>query len=272
MENYLISVDLDGTIIPKLYDVSPYTIKVFNEVRKLGNKIIITTGRPFRSSFFVYYKMHLETPLINYNGQLITNPRDKNYEPTSTKMKREDILKVYNHERDNFTLFFVEEYDKIFTNMNDESFYELMHHNLLSTIYEGDLNETLKDDAHGSLFLAKEGKGQEIVDYVNANFKDIGARLWAWGSYKEIVELHSTKISKADALRKVQKELGFDREHTMVFGDSINDLELFNEGKITVTPSNGDDRIKKVASIVLDEDCEHDGIAKFLAKFFNLDI
>ena len=54
MENYLISVDLDGTIIPKLYDVSPYTIKVFNEVRKLGNKIIITTGRPFRSSFFVY--------------------------------------------------------------------------------------------------------------------------------------------------------------------------------------------------------------------------
>ena len=58
----------------------------------------------------------------------------------------------------------------------------------------------------------------------------------------------------------------------MVFGDSINDLELFSEGKITVTPSNGDDRIKKVASIVLDEDCEHDGIAKFLAKFFNLDI
>ena len=94
MKKYLISVDLDGTIIPNVYDISPFTIKVFNKVRELGHKIVITTGRPFRSSYFVYEAMNLDTPIINYNGQLITNPSDKTYNVKTTKLKREDIIEL----------------------------------------------------------------------------------------------------------------------------------------------------------------------------------
>ena len=164
----------------------------------------------------------------------------------------------------------MEEFDNIYTNVDLESVHLLMHHNSLSKIFEGDLNEIVKRDCHGSLFLAKDGKGQEIVDRINKKYKDIGARLWSMWEYNEIVELHSKNICKADALKIVKKELGFNKENTMILGDSINDYELFLEGSITVCPKNGDPRIKEISSIVLDEDCKSDGIAKFLIKFFDI--
>ncbi len=270
MEKYLIAVDLDGTIMPNLYGLSDFNIEAFKKIAKNGHSIIITTGRPFRSSFFVYKKFELLTPLINYNGQLIHNPRDYRYEVISKKIPKEEILDIYHKMMDKFTVCFCEDDDDIYSNVDDEYLYPLMHHSFMSTLYVGDLDKILKDDVHGTLILAKEGYGKEIEDYINNNFSDIGARIWTYGVYKEIVEIYLKNINKGTAIKKVREDLGFDKAHTIICGDSINDFEFFEEGDIRIAPKNADENIKKLATVVLDDTCENDAIAKYLLKFLKI--
>ena len=272
MEKYLIVLDLDGTIISGLYNITDYTIKIFNKIRELGHKIVIVTGRPFRSSEFIYRKLNLDTPIANYNGQLITNPSSNEYIVKTCFMKKESILEIYNHEKDNFQAFFAEEYDNIYSNLDVEFLHELMHLNNLSKLYVGDLNDIIKNDIHGSLVLAKDGCGEKMVKYINDNFKDIGARLWSWSVYKEIVEIFSTKINKGDAIRIIKEELGFDSAHTIICWDSKNDLDSYSLGDIRITPNNGEDEIKKLSTIILDDDVTSDAVPKFFEKFFNLEV
>lgn len=270
MEKYLIAIDLDGTLLPNLYGLSDFNVMAFNKIREAGHKIIITTGRPFRSSFFVYRKLGLDTPLINYNGQLITNPRDYRYKSFSKTIKKDEVLDIYNHEEGKYSVFFCEEEDNIYSNIDDEYVHPLMHHSFMSSLYVGDLNKILKKDIHGALILAKDGYGKEIEEYVNKHHKNIGARLWAWGPYKEIVELYLKEYNKGTAIKMVREELGFDKDHTIICGDSINDFEFFQEGTIRITPSNGDDRIKELSTVVLDKECKDDAIAHYLLEFLNI--
>lgn len=272
MEKYIIALDLDGTTIPNLYDISDYTIEVFKKLASLGHKVIITTGRPFRSSSFVYERMNLDTPIINYNGQYIHNPKDKNYVDFEDIFNRDEVLDIYNNTKDLYSHIFFESYDEIYANIDDEKIYPLMHYNDKSVLYTGDLNEILNNHVHGSLILAKKGKGKLILDYINNNHKNIGARMWSWMGFEEIVELYSLKSDKTSSFDKVRTELGFDKEHTIVTGDSMNDIYLFSDFKFSVCPSNANPLIKEKAKYVLNEDCSNDSIARFFNDYFNLGI
>ena len=272
MDKYLIAMDLDGTIIPGLYDVSEYTIEVLKALNEKGHKIVIATGRPFRSSYFIYSKAGIDAPIINYNGQLITYPGSKDFKSYSSLMDREELLDIYNHEKDRFTLFFSEYYDDIYTNYDDENARVLMHHNELSRIFVGDLNETLKTGVHGTLLLAKKGEGEKIISYVKKKHKNIGARMWNWKEFNEIIELYSLLTTKAQGFNYVRDYLKIDKKYTMACGDSVNDLEIFKEVNIKVVPSNASDEVKRIADYVLSASCEEDSVAMFLNDYFKLGV
>ena len=271
MEKYLIAIDLDGTLIEGLYDLGEYSIKVFKRVKELGHKIVIVTGRPFRSSYFVYKAFDLDSPLVNYNGSLILDPKT-NKVLFSDEMKREDIIKLYNDKKGTFVLFFCEYFDHVYTTSYNEGFHLLMHDNELCTIIEGDLNKILDTNIHGSLILAKDGYGKEIMDYVNDNFTNFKARLWAWGPYKEIVELYSTSSDKGTALKFIRDYYHLTKEEVIACGDSQNDFDFFKEAGTTVSLINADPRVKALSTYVYNRTCIDEGIAHFFNEFFNLGI
>lgn len=272
MEKYLIALDLDGTLLPDLYSLSDYSVKVFKELSKRGHKIVITTGRPYRSSGFVYDAFKLDTPIINYNGCLITNPSNNREIIDCHEIKREDILDIYNHCKGQYTLFFVEHFDDIYSNLDGADYRKLMHYRDGFKLNIGDLNKTLDTDIHGSLIL---GDGVEntkkMVDYINSGkFENLGARVWGWDQFSNIIELFAYKPTKGDALTKVMDILGFDKAHTIACGDSQNDYEFFRDAGITVCLSNADPGIKKIATHVYPVECWDSGIAKFFNDYFKL--
>ena len=272
MQKYLIAVDLDGTLLPDLYSLSPYSVKVFNRLREEGHKVVITTGRPYRSSHFVYDAFNLDTPIINYNGCLITNPRKNNEVISSDVMDKDTVLNIYNSNKDRFTLFFCESFDKIYSNMDNEYVRLLMHYSNDTELVVGDLNDILDTDIHGSLFLAKDGEGENIKNYIESNCKNIGARIWSWGPYQNIIELFATTKTKGEAIKEVRELLGFKKENTIACGDSQNDFEFFSEAGIKVCLANADPRIKEIADYIYPVDCGDSGLAKFFNEFFKLNI
>ncbi len=70
---------------------------------------------------------------------------------------------------------------------------------------------------------------------------------------------------KAHALKRLEELEGVDAAHTTVFGDSHNDLGLFETAGRKIAVKNAIDELKARADIVLPWSNDEEGVAKFLA-------
>lgn len=76
-------------------------------------------------------------------------------------------------------------------------------------------------------------------------------------------------VDKAFALASIQRHLGIDRAHTIVFGDALEDISTFRLAGHSVAMGNANEALKQVATdVTLSND--QDGVAVFLQDFFNL--
>jgi hydroxymethylpyrimidine pyrophosphatase-like HAD family hydrolase len=65
-------------------------------------------------------------------------------------------------------------------------------------------------------------------------------------------------------MQKVMEYLGRDHEEITVFGDSVNDLGMFELAGTSVAVSNALDEVKAVANIILPHSNDEDAVAKYL--------
>lgn len=96
----------------------------------------------------------------------------------------------------------------------------------------------------------------------NANILD-GLRVVRWD--KDSVDLFDAEGSKARGIASAIKQLGFEMENVMAFGDGLNDLEMLSTVGVGVAMGNARDELKKVADFVTDRIEDH-GIYNFLVK------
>lgn len=271
-KKYLIAMDLDGTLLPDYGTINEKLIKIIDLLQKKGHRFVIETGRPFRSSIFVYNAFKLDTPLVNYNGCYITHPLDKNYKCLNSPMKREYLLDIYNKCLDLIDNIFCEVDDNIFLQHEEEKIILLLHYNELATLTIGDLNKILKNDVNGCLLTANKENALAIQKYVQENYcGEIGARIWSWGNYENIVEIYPCIENKGTALKIVAKQLGFSKENIIAIGDSHNDLEMLEAAGIRVAMKNSHECLKEFADIITKKDVKEVGVYYFLCDFFNLD-
>ena len=71
---------------------------------------------------------------------------------------------------------------------------------------------------------------------------------------------------KAHALAKLEEIEGVDRTHTTVFGDSHNDIGLFEAAGRKIAVANAIDELKQRADIVLPWTNDEDAVARFLER------
>ena len=103
---YLITIDLDGTLIQGFDNYDKQSFELLKELSK-NNYIVIATGRPYRSSKYYYDLLNLNTPIINYNGALVHHPKDKNFSKIMITVPKEIIIKVLNDNIDTVIGFFI---------------------------------------------------------------------------------------------------------------------------------------------------------------------
>lgn len=81
-----------------------------------------------------------------------------------------------------------------------------------------------------------------------------------------MLEIFSKGFSKAEGMQALLTHLGVDREQTMAFGDSTNDLPMFRLARHTVCLGGGDPRLKAASEFVTAPVLE-DGVEKALKHF-----
>lgn len=268
MKKYLIALDLDGTLLQDWESISETTMNYLKELHKQGHKIVIATGRPFRSTERFYDLLELDTPIINYNGGLVTSKHDKDFTPYSLTIDKEKVIDIFQKNREFIHNAFGEVGDDIYLLNDTDEIRPLLHYFNGARLFVGEFAETLDFNTNGFIIVANKGDGQYIEQFIKENYKeDVLCRNWG-NEYRFIIELFTPDTNKGNGLEYVAKYLGFEQEDIIAFGDAHNDIEMIEYAGLGIAMSNAQDSLKDVADLILPYSNKEDGIVKYLQEFF----
>ena len=267
MKKYLFALDLDGTLLYDWETISRNTKNYLIDIQKLGHQIVIATGRPFRSSQPFHKELGLKTPIVNYNGGLVTSEYDESFEPFSVTVKKEDILEIYNQNIDYIDNCFGEIYDDIFLHEDTEEIRPLLHNFNGARLFTGDLNDILTGDVNGFIILCKKGKAEIVEKFVEDYFQGrVLCRNWG-EHYSFVLEIYSPLTNKGSGVEYIANHLGFDRENVVAFGDAHNDIEMLQYAGHGVAMQNAQERLKVHADDITPFPNTEDGLIKYIQTF-----
>ena len=266
-ERYLIVIDLDGTLLHNFADWDDLAIDYLKELTKLGHLVVIATGRPFRSSFFVYKEIGLNTPIINYNGALVRHPYDDKFPKTDLRVNRFEIFDIINFIGDNLLNVFCEIGDDIYVKSYTDDIHPYLHVDG-GILHEGNLEDTLPDNPNGCILFVKPEMVLKLQEFVEENFPNtLRSRYWGEQEKFDIVEIYNVNVNKGNGLKDTVKYYNINPNNVIVIGDGHNDIEMFNEAKICVAMENSHPALLPYANVITKSNLEH-GVYIFLKSFF----
>ncbi|MBN2540943.1 MAG: HAD family hydrolase [Bacilli bacterium] len=271
MKKYLIALDLDGTILYDFDSLSETLCEFMKKLQEFGHKIVIATGRPFRSSKFVYERFGLDTPIINYNGGLITHPNHKEFPVVNYTVNKDAIIDIFETNLEHIRNAFSEVYDEIYLYKEEKEIEPLLHVDGATDIIVGDLKEILNTDTNGFIIIGKQGRGKIIKEYIDNKYQgEVLCRIWdLTGEFDSILEIYTPESNKGKALNYVAEYLGFDQNQVIAIGDGHNDIEMIEYANLGVCVKNSHPDLIKVADIVLEHTSSENAVYRFLSKYLS---
>lgn len=266
MKDYLIALDLDGTLLYDWSTIHEKTVAYLKSLKAMGHKLVIATGRPYRSSIGFYDSLELNTPLINYNGALVTWKNNPAFTPVNITLNKDDVIDIFTKNAPYIYNAFCEIRDDIYLLEDREDIAPLLHNFNGAKLHVGPLHETLPAGTNGCIIIAHKSQGQHIENYINTHYKNtIGCRNWG-DDNRFIIELFSPKTNKGEALKNVARSLGIPRERIIAFGDGMNDVEMLAYAATGVAVNNAHESLRAVADVISPHDHKDHPIERYLSK------
>ena len=274
---HTIFIDLDGTLLEKRSDYSEFTKKTLKQVEKNGHTVILASGRPKVGVDYIYKNLGLKSKyIIADNGATLINMHTgktvfRDYIKPDLFLtlveSNSKILESYLFNVDN--LCYVYNYDdrlarfSFFAGQSQVEIIEITKENKSSL-----------PDFPGALVLLKSGKSQEFEIEISQKFPSLGFRyyfdvLTENGNFP-LYEVHIKGQSKAISIFELAKLKEIDLNHSIAFGDNVNDVEMLNSVKYGVAMRNSREVLYPHAKLFTNHTNKEDGVARCLAEVFKL--
>lgn len=271
----LIVFDLDGTLLDRSSQISEFTRDTLALLRKRGIAYTVATGRTLHGARDLLDGHGFSLPQIFKNGVVIWNPDQQGYSHRFllTQSEIQHVLEGFIREGIAPFLFTLEPGDK-----------HAIYHPPILNAAESRLAQMLGKD--GPLPLAPLSTLPAAADITNVSaigpepgirrvvdsIADEPGLVAYMGSAIEDsnlcwVDIHHRGGSKGDAVSTLKSELGLER--VVCFGDSDNDLSMFQLADEAYAPDNAKADVKSAATAIIGHH-DADGIAHFLRERFDL--
>ncbi|RDI47793.1 Cof-type HAD-IIB family hydrolase [Falsibacillus pallidus] len=265
---HLICLDLDGTLLTDDKHITERTKSTIKKAKAAGHEVIISTGRPFRSSEPYYKELELESPIVNFNGAFIHHPLDKDWgvhhSPLDIEIAKEivDTCQKYNIHN-----IIAEVMDDVYFHFHNDKLMDIFGMGN-PEITVGDLRQYLEKSPTSLLIHAEESHVEEIRSHLSSIHAEVvDHRRWAapW----HVIEIVRNGVHKAVGVKKIAEYYQIPQSRIIAFGDEDNDLEMLEFAGVGVAMGNGIDSVKSTAGNVTLSN-EEDGVAVFLEEKLNL--
>lgn len=266
MKRYLIALDLDGTLMPGFSEYDQETFEYIKSLNEQGHLIVLATGRPYRSSRFIYDLLNLNTPMINYNGAIVHHPLDPNFPRTDLYIKKDQLLDILKNNSEGLINVFCEINDDIYVHDYNESIKPYLHVDG-GTLNIGPLEAILTGDPNGALVFLEHESAPKMANYIHKRYdNELSVRYWPMEHFT-ILEIYNIKTNKGEGLRKVAEYYQIPQENIIAIGDGHNDIEMLQTAGIKVAMKNCHPELLNVATHQT-LGCSENGVLTFLQNFF----
>ncbi len=270
MGKYLISVDLDDTLLTSEKQITKETIEYVQHLVKSGHHFIINTGRPHQGAIQYLKMLGIHEPMIVNNGGAIVY-YDDNYQsiidyhlfPMGLKTLKafHKRVKPYLYCGTVTSLYNFYSYD-----FNKTPFW-VIHKSENVKMRECDISTYLDTIPYMSEYQVKEEFEEEFEKVLRQKkFKNF--KITRWGHYDGLApyEISSKKSGKGNAMLYLAKKYHIKPENTISFGDQLNDLSMINAAGFGVAMINSRSEVKEKAKYISEFDFNHNGVIEFIKK------
>lgn len=255
----IFALDMDGTLLDSDSKLSEDNIKALRDLESTGVRVVLASGRVFKSVLYFASKISTNLCIIANNGALLGSDYDNLFFEKSIDDKYLDRL--YDLALENDLDFHFYDLDTYYSNKLK---IEKLDHLREENDNEYTTNILISDDPLREL-RAKNHKaykfqinktndhplGSEGIEkLVRDEFSD---RLYMTSSFGGVLELMSKGVSKFDTLLVLADKLGFSRENIATIGDGLNDLEMTQGSKLSFAMGNGREELKEIASHIVSD-------------------
>jgi hypothetical protein len=272
----LIVFDLDGTLLNRQSAISNYTSETLKLLSQREIAYTVATGRTLHGARAILEGHRFELPQVFKNGVMIWHPAQQRYSSSTTLTAAELENVVHACIRNGVTPF-------VFTLDADDN--STMYHPALKSRADRELVRGFAIEGSVRMRALDELPADAVVTHVNSigapgaiaavvRGVDNEAHLVAYsgpaieGAEWHWLDVHHSAASKGGAIQSLKAMLGLER--VICFGDSDNDLSMFDNADEAYAPANANDNVKSAATAVIGHHDE-EGIARFLRERFALD-
>lgn len=256
----LVATDIDGTILIPEGEFTAEVKSCINNLSSRGVKVVLVTGRMNAAAQLIAKELNLDTPIVSYQGGLVTNGETTLYERYLTKKQAEDIIDWAKEENIHLNLY----NDDVLYSESDD--YEIKRYCSIQHIeYKlTDFSSLNKDKVNK--ILAIDYNNPEKIDKLEKDLNKRFPDLYIVKSTPYFLEFSNKEASKYCAVKFLQKYWKLKDDEILTIGDQNNDIELLRAGGIKVAMGNATDELKDCADYITDT-VHNNGFVKAIDKF-----
>ena len=266
--------DLDHTFLHSSQKVSHFSKEIWNQKANAA-MLSIATARSFSKTCQFLKELQLNHPLILLDGAMVATAEKKLID---LNVLSKEIGDAIINESAKFGIY------PYVIALNDHKTLDetfdippvLNHYQKLLIEKSYTLDKRLKytkkieatNDTLKLVYMGEEKILRPLAEHLSSIFTDELEIKLSPENYMNcyfLTILHPFS-DKAHALEKVHEYLGVEAKETTVFGDSVNDIGMFNLAGTSIAVNNALDILKESATIILKETNDEDAVAKYLQK------
>ena len=274
----VIVLDIDGTLTNSVKEISPLTRQALVKAQEKGYKLVLASGRPTIGLQKFVKELNLDENngiLISYNGAVVSNAQTKEVYFSNLLNKDRAIDLVKHLKKFPGLVPVLEEGEYVICEdcFNDTILYKGKDFKVLQ--YEARMNSMMIHEVR-SLESYLDHDTYKVLTYGNPDYLRTNEKQIAEG-FDDVNHMFSADFyyeftaMNIDKLEAFKKSFDYKPEEVMAFGDAGNDLSMIKYAGLGICMGNGQDEVKKAADYITDDN-DHDGIAKALSMFLDIEL
>ena len=266
--------DLDGTLLDPSPKITSRTAETLNFLIAKGMEFTFATARSIYSAVPITSALDINVPCILMNGVSIYDIVNERYIKNEFIAPEDsaEILRIFGKYGIHCFMYRIDNgiltcyYSELTTKVM-QSFAEVRKHEYKKPFVQCRLADYADEY---TVYFTTTGPYEELLPVKLEAEKIAGVNI---AFYLDVyngawyLEIFSHKASKANALRFLRENYGFDK--VVAFGDNLNDLPMFEQADTKIAVGNARDEVKAAADIVIGTN-DRDGVAEYLAKIISL--
>lgn len=252
-----IVTDLDDTLLSPETTITPYTLEVFQKAMARGIRVIPASGRTPPSMRPFVTKLNTGLPYIASNGaELVDAEHNVITAVEFSPQQAQEIVRYLKKEG-----FYVQCYygESFYYDKECGSSASYKRSSGMRGQAVGDLASFIDFPTPKVLSVSTPQEVARLYPIIQRDFPQASFTV----SKPYFLEAEPLGVSKGAALIKLAEKLKLSPEHTLVFGDSLNDLTMLQYAKHSVAMGNAREEIKQAARYVCGTNAQ-DGPARFI--------